>query len=201
MKFIRARIELRTGIPVDGEARPGDLRRPFEIEDAELRAEVPVSLRLEIELTMFAGATDFHVVRFAAGGNGLMRQVGDAPQDLGKRVVERIDVVFETLDLLADFAALLHRFVGILTGAFGLGNLGAQRIAARFEVFDLGDGGAAFLVHLVETAERLRRAPRLETLLHMVEILPKKVKVQHGNCLFSGRKGPKTLGPQLQEPV
>ena len=79
MNCASARCSRATPPLHDGEARAGNLRGGFEIEAAELFAELDVILRREVELARLAPAAHFLVRRLvAAFGHGLVQQVGQA---------------------------------------------------------------------------------------------------------------------------
>ncbi len=69
-------LQARTRALEDGEARARDLRRAFEVEDAEPRAEVYVILRLEVEPGRLAPPPRFLIRRLVrADGHRGVRDV------------------------------------------------------------------------------------------------------------------------------
>ena len=72
-------MQARNAAAHDREARAGNLRGGFEIEAAELLAELDVILRREVELARLAASAHFDVGGFvAAVGHGLVQRVGQA---------------------------------------------------------------------------------------------------------------------------
>lgn len=64
---------------VNCKARPGNLRRALEIQNAQARAEVPVGLGRKTKFPRSAPAPDFLVVQGAPpDGHARMRHVGQA---------------------------------------------------------------------------------------------------------------------------
>jgi hypothetical protein len=125
----------------------------------------------EVELAGLTDAAHLDVGGgVGAGGDGFVRDVGDGAEDVAQGGVELVDVVFEGFYVLADGAALLDQIGGVVALALGLGHLGADRIAPRFEALDFGDGGAAAGVDLGETVEAVNRAAGFEAGADGIEI-------------------------------
>src|SRR5258708_24660188 len=82
-------LEFRAQIPVHGEARPGQLDRTLQIENAEFRAEVPVRLGSEIKFWRSAPTPDFDVVvRTLPDGNTPVRKIWNPGQNFRQAIVE-----------------------------------------------------------------------------------------------------------------
>src|SRR5258708_7002448 len=82
-------LEFRAQIPVDGEARPGELHRPLQIEDAEFSAQVPVRLGSKVKLGRRAPASNFNILFGAvADGYTRMRQVGNARENIAQTAIK-----------------------------------------------------------------------------------------------------------------
>ena len=80
MNCASARCRRATPPRMTEKRAPGDLRRGFEIEAAELLAELDVILRREVELARLAPAAHFDVRGLvAAVGHGLVQQCSGRP--------------------------------------------------------------------------------------------------------------------------
>ncbi len=82
-------LQLRAHAPVDGKSRAGDFGGTLQVQDAQLRAQVPMRFGFEIELARLAPAADFDVVLGAlADRHRFVRNIGNAGQQSPKRFIE-----------------------------------------------------------------------------------------------------------------
>ena len=165
------------------EAGAGKLDAAVEVDHAELGAEVPVSLGLEVELARGAPAAHLGVVGVVlAVGHGLVGDVGDGGD--------------EVEELLLNGGALLAQLGDALLvcGDLGLGGLGlvllavlhkkanllGDGVAVGLELLDLGDDRATLLVQLEELlAVPVGILPGLAGLVHGVGVLADELDVEH----------------------
>src|SRR5687768_15007249 len=76
-------FEARTSAVQNCEPCGCDLRRAFEIEDAECCSEIDMVLRLEIKLRWCAPATNFSIRRFIfTNGHACVRSVGQRREQI-----------------------------------------------------------------------------------------------------------------------
>ena len=129
------------------------LRAALEIDDAQLRAEIPMCLGLEIPLAGRAPATHFRVVVLViAHRSGVGRHVGRMEQQVLQLRVDFLTFVACTDELVFDLGHARLRSVGFVTLAVlhEHADLLRQRVALGLERLFLHDGSAACLVELRE---------------------------------------------------
>ncbi len=159
-------LELGAEIPVESEAGAGDLGGAFQVEDAELLAELPVRLGGEIECGRRAPALDFDVgVLVVADGDGVVRKVGNAGQNVVELAVGGLGPALRARECLLELEHLGGRALqfGLLLrsdGAFFLGSheradFFAQLVAAGERGLQFAGDGAAARFDLAEIAEDL----------------------------------------------
>ncbi len=101
-------LQSRADAPVNRKPRAGDLGGALQIQDLQLRAQIPMRLGFEIELARLAPAAHFDVVvRALAHRHGLVRDVGDAGHQIAKGFVGGLGLFIQRRDAFADGAALL----------------------------------------------------------------------------------------------
>ena len=150
---------------------------------------------LEVELARRPRAPNLDVARLILPYRyRLVRQVRDGTENVGKRTVERLDVVLQRFYLLPDLAALPNGVLGVATLALRLRHLNTQGVALRFEVLDLGHSGTALVINLMETLERLLFIPRGEPPFYLVKISAQVVEIQHEFPSVTRRQSPPLLG-------
>ena len=89
-------LQTRAHAPINGEPRAGDLGGALQIQDLELRAQIPMRFGREIELAGLAPAANFDVVVSAfADGHGLVRDVGDAGHQIAEGIVDGLGFLIE----------------------------------------------------------------------------------------------------------
>ncbi len=100
-------LQPRAQVPIDGEARAGQLGGALQVEDAQLLAQLPVRLGREVELRRRAPAAHFDVVRFGlADRNAVVGKIGDAGQDVAQSCVRLLGNLLGFRDLLAQLLGL-----------------------------------------------------------------------------------------------
>ena len=92
-------LELRADALEEVEARAADLRAAFHVDRAELRAQVEVVLRLEVEHARLTDGLDDHEVVLAADRRVRVHQVRDPAQELLDLVVGGVLLGLGGLDL------------------------------------------------------------------------------------------------------
>ncbi len=160
--------------------------------------------RREIELARHAYAADFDVSAFAASyRHRFVGQVRDARQHLAERFIRRFLFGFQDGNPFADGPHLLLAFGGVLTRLAKFSDLYGLGVAAGFQLFRFGDGGAAALVELAVTIEIRRIAAGLQPLGNTIEVRAKPGKIVHLTMLTGRRAGrlsagrTKTLGSEV----
>ena len=108
-------LELRALAEVDGKACAGDFGGAFKVEDAEIRADVPMGLGVEVEPAGLTPFLDFDVRGLIlASRDALVREVGNRGEVLAELVFEQIGLLAEGGDAIADGADLRLQLLGIL---------------------------------------------------------------------------------------
>ena len=78
-------LQLRSQVPVNGEARPRQLGRAFQVENAQFSPQIPMRLGSEIELRRRAPAPHFDILLGAVPNrHARMRQVGNARENIAQ---------------------------------------------------------------------------------------------------------------------
>ncbi len=122
-----------TGPPQQGKTGSGKLYGPLEIEHAELLANLPVGLGLELELTGFTPGTQLAIIVFAgAKGTIFVRQIGQSQQQPLQLGLDALEFLVELLDAFGDF---LHAgdFALHLALILGLADQSRNLVALGFE--------------------------------------------------------------------
>ena len=146
--------QARPGIPEDGEPRPGEPGPPLEVEDPQRLSQVPMGLRLEVELRLRSEGADHHVVLFALPiGHALVGWIRHAEEEvlelslhLGERLVaglhrlgEPLQLGAEALEAIAAFLRRLrHLFAQRLLPVALLLGLSHQRLPLQGQFPNLG---------------------------------------------------------------
>ena len=176
-------FELCPQAPIQRESRSGQLDRPFEIQDAELRPKVPVCLRLKVELRRSPVAPDLDVIVLRpAYGHALMRHVGKPYKEFLKLLVDGLHLLVQVRDLVAKRTNGLLQFGSVRAVALQLSDLRALGVLVRLELFGLGDGRAALFVELAKTVEGEVAAARGEPFGDMVEVGAYESEIEHSLC-------------------
>jgi len=108
-----------------------------------------------------------------------LRNIGNAGQQFLELAIHRLDLLIERRDLLSHGAHVLLAFGSVHALAPQFGDFGSLEIAARFEILNLTNGGAAFLVEFAETLDRRRVAARGQALRNAIEIVPEEREIVH----------------------
>ena len=168
-------LQPRAQPPVEGKARARDLGGALEVENAQLRAEVPVGLRFEVELPRLAHAPHLHVVfGIFAHRHGFMGNVGNTGQQVSKRHVERLDQLIAVRDHLLLRAHLLLQLAGVGALALQLSDRGALGIHLGLQLFGQGDCVAPLSIQLAKAVEAGNVAAGGQALRDPVEVAPEK---------------------------
>ena len=131
-------LEPRPEAPVDGKAGAGELGAALEVEDAQLRSEIPVCLGLEVE-----GRRLPHQPLHPVGGfvlaqrHAVVRQVGQLQLDLGQLGVDGAHALLEGADAALEAAHLGDLAGGVAALALDLADLAARLVAPLLELFQL----------------------------------------------------------------
>ena len=108
-------LQLGAPAPVEGEARPRDLRPAGEVEDFQILADVPVGLGFEVEDGLFAPVTDDGVFLGArAVLDGVVLDVGDDHDEVLDLRIHLGELRVEGLDPVRNRRHLCHEFRGVL---------------------------------------------------------------------------------------
>ncbi len=95
-------LQLRAHAPIDGEARARDFGGAFQVENVQLRAQIPVSLGFEIECWRLPPTADLDVVlRGFSHRHRLVRNIGDAGQQGAERFVQSLYPFIESSHAVA----------------------------------------------------------------------------------------------------
>ena len=126
-------LKARARAHIHGEASAGEFGGAFEVEDAELFANLPVRLGREGEGGNFAPGFYRDVVGIrAASGDLIAGQVGDAGERETKLLVKLGSGLVELVQLFLEEAGLFHQRRCILPGFLQSADLLAQLIATSF---------------------------------------------------------------------
>ena len=175
-------LKTGAGATENGKAATGELVAALEIEDVEVGAQVPVRLKVEVELARGAPTTALDVlVLVLAVRRGLARDVGKVSHKVVLLLLESGAALGQTVNLLVDGAhgllgglglvllALLHQGADLL----GLG------ITRGLELLDLGDDGTALVVELEELLSIPRRLAVGHGGIDGIGVLANKLDIKH----------------------
>ena len=144
-------LQPRTQVPIHCEARAREFSCAFEIKYAEFLSQFPVRLGDEIEFRRCSPAPHLDVIfGRLADGHALVRQIGDAGENVLQTGLELFCCLLELLDLLPQFLRFRDLGGGVLAAFFQFRDLLRGTIALRLHGFGFGNGVAALGVHLVE---------------------------------------------------
>ena len=144
-------FELCSIAPVDGEAGAGDLRCAFEVENAELHAELPVGFGLEAEGGDGSPLFDFDVAALVgADGDFVAGEIGNAGEDGAQLFFRLVGGGFELVHAGFQGAGFFHHSARVLTGLLQPRDFLGEFIALRFQLLGFGD---AFPAAVIEPAK------------------------------------------------
>ena len=110
MKLMSARSSLAAGAAINGETRSGDLGGAGEIQNTQLLADIPMVLRLKIELRRLAPAAYFAVIVFAlADRNARMRQIRQSQHEALELALRSQPAAFAVANRFAHLFAFAHQ--------------------------------------------------------------------------------------------
>ena len=175
-------LQAGTGATENGETAAGELVAALEVKNVEVGAQIPVRLKVEVELARGAPAATLDVlVLVLAVRRGLARNVGQVSHEVVLLLLEGSTTLGQTVNLLVDGAhgllgslglvllALLHQGADLL----GLG------ITRSLELLDLGDDGTALVVELKELLAIPRRLAVSHGDIDGIGILANKLDIKH----------------------
>ena len=133
---------------IEMEARAGDFGGGLRVEDAEVGADVPVGLRVEVERSRLAPAADLDVFAVVlADRRRVARNVRDLQQQLSLLLLKRVEFVFVSLDRFLDLVHFLHDLADVAAALFDLRNQLACVVLLRFQPVALACQLTALLVN------------------------------------------------------
>ena len=175
-------LKTGAGATENGKTAAGELVAALEVEDVQIGAQIPVRLKVEVELARGAPTTALNVlVLVLAVRRGLARDVGQVSHEVILLLLESASALGQTVNLLVDGAhgllgglclvllALLHQGADLL----GLG------VARSLELLDLGDDGTALVVELKELLAIPRRLAISHGGIDGIGVLANKLDIKH----------------------
>src|SRR6185295_14319768 len=170
------------GAEVDGEAGAGELGTALEVEDAERRAEVPVGLGLEVELTGDPyRPLDAVGALVLADRDAFVRQVRKSLLDRQQLRLDRLEARLQLLDTRLEPAHRRDLLGGVASALLDLPDGAARLVALALEVLHLDESRAPFGVEPQPGVERRRVRIALEqTLAHLLGFVAEEVAGEHG---------------------
>ena len=133
-------LERRSLSAEDRESARGDLGSTLEINHPEFRAEVPVSLGLEVELGVFTpDPLDPVGVLIDPDRNALVEEIGDLKLELAELGLEALGATLQVLDFLSECGHLSLQLFSLVLTPFSIQTTDLLRtgVAACFELLDL----------------------------------------------------------------
>src|SRR5512140_374398 len=175
--------ETRTLTPQHDEPGAGDLRTSGQIEDAELRTELPMRAHVAAGTRLAPRAHD-PVALLAAVGHIGQRNVRQLQENVVELLFPHCEIGFERLDLKAERAHVANQLAGALLLLLEARDFLAHRIAFRFLLLRALDQGTALHVQqfrpLDARRERVELTPAAHPLAQRLRIFPQQPQVVHG---------------------
>ena len=175
-------LKTGAGATENGEAAAGELVAALEVKDVEVGAQIPMRLKVEVELARGAPTTALDVlVLVLAVRRGLARNVGQVSHEVVLLLLEGGAALGQTVNLLVDGAhglfgglglvllALLHQGADLL----GLG------IARGLKFLNLSDDGTTLVVELKELLAIPRRLAVSHGDIDGIGVLANKLDIKH----------------------
>ena len=175
-------LQAGAGATENGKAATGELVATLELEDVQIGAQIPVRLKVEVELARGAPAATLDVlVLVLTVRGGLARNVGQVSHEVVLLLLKSGTALGQTVDLLVDGAhgllgglglvllALLHQGANLL----GLG------VTRGLELLDLGDDGTALVVEFKELLAIPRRLAICHGGIDGIGVLANKLDIKH----------------------
>jgi len=175
-------FQLGAGAEQHGEAGAGDLGGALEVDDAELRAQIPVRLRLEVERPRLAPRPHDDVVGGAPPDrHRRVGQIGQPGHQAGALLLDAVELDFELLDLLAAQFVGLEDRPGVEALALGPRHFVRGGVLLALEPFELRDQAAAVRLEAGELFELGRDVETAidKTCTHRLEIVANVGGIQH----------------------
>ena len=177
-------LQLRAQVPVDGEARAGQLHGALQVENAEFGPQIPMRLRSEIKFRRRAPAADFDVVFGAlSDGHAGVGKVGNAGENFAQARVQIRWRFSPVLNLLAQFFGFGHGRARVLPALLQLGDLFGRLVALRLAGLRLGNRLAPLRVDFAEILQHRSRihAALAQLFFHQRQVVANKIQIKHGN--------------------
>jgi hypothetical protein len=153
----------------------------IEIENAELRAQVPVRLRCEVEMRLLPPRALDTIGRFIrTDGDALVRNIRHVQLEDFERLLDRGQRGIELLDLVADALHRVDLRRRVLFRFLQRGDLLRSGIALALQRFDADDRAATLRFQLEESIEVDFRAAVLQCLTVQVCVFAQEFTGQHG---------------------
>ncbi len=172
---------------VDREPRPAQLGRALQVQDSQVRPQLPVRLRLKIELPPLAPSLDDDVVLFRPPHRNLVPcKVRDARQRKPHRLIEPRGLGIQLVQRIFELARLVHQSGSIQTLPLGPAHLLAQLVAHRLQRLSLGNGQPPLQIERAKIPQQRRRigSPRAQLLFHQGQISPNKIQIEHDSPVY-----------------
>src|SRR3990170_236530 len=181
-------LEKRTGPQAQAETGPGDLRRPLEIEDLQVGADVDVIAHREGKRRGRPPRPDDSVVLFPRSlGNRRIGDVGDVQQDLLHLPLQLRKAGLHFLDPGRDLLHLLHEGGGVLLLPAQSADLLGGRVSLRPQSLHRRQKRPPLPVDPDKPFEVRRRPAPAQRLLDGRDVFTDELHVEHGGpSRFSG---------------
>ncbi len=175
-------LKTGAGATENGEAAAGELVAALEVEDVQIGAQIPVRLKVEVELARGAPAATLDVlVLVLTVRGGIARNVGQVSHEVVLLLLESGAALGQTVNLLVDGAHGLLGGLGLVLLALphqGADLLGLG-IARSLELLDLGDDGTTLVVELKELLAIPRRLAVSHGDIDGIGVLANKLDIKH----------------------
>jgi hypothetical protein len=135
-------------------SRARHLRGPLEVENAESGSEIPMRLRLEIELCLLSPRAHHHIVGFAlANRDAGVRQIRQRHQDDRALLFDLVELDAELAYLLRALPVRLEDAARVLPLALRSRHLVARRVLIALQTFELRNQPASAVFERRELLE------------------------------------------------
>ena len=179
-------LQFRAQSEVHRKACAGDLRGALEIENAELRTEVPMGLRSEVELRRRAPLRHFEiVVRRCADGDRGVGQIRDAGEHQFELVVDALNLFIQKGNPLTHGAHFGLQSGGVRAGLFLHSDGLRFGVAAALQLLDFRERGAAAGVGGAKSIQVERETAIGETRRGGLQVGSELIQVMHRSAFLS----------------
>ena len=160
----------------------GQLGGALEVQDSQIRTDVPVVLRLEREFPGFAPGPDHRVVFLGFPRRcGLVRDIGHSQHELPEVLFDAAQFFFDSGDLLADLPHFLTQWPGIFAGLHQPADLPGAFVAIPLEFLHFTEEVATAAVHLLKRFHGQGLAPACHRLGDGFQIFTDEMRIKHGS--------------------